>query len=105
MLTDFQGMTAALTFTEEGLRASYELPDNLTISVDQIFKPENLSKIPTDKPIMVICQSGVRATAVGTALRHIGFDNVYILKGGLKALGSYYGPKQAYPADKKIAAN
>jgi rhodanese-related sulfurtransferase len=33
---------------------------------------------------------------VGTALRHIGFDNVYILKGGFQALAAYYGPREAY---------
>jgi len=37
----------------------------------------------------------VRATAAGTALRHIGFENVYILKGGFKALTDYMGPKEA----------
>jgi rhodanese-related sulfurtransferase len=42
-----------------------------------------------------MCLSGTRATAAGTALRHIGFDNVYILKGGFKALTGYLGPKEA----------
>lgn len=74
------------------------LPSNLTISVNHLFEPENLDKIPQDKPVMIICKSGARATAVGTALRHIGFDNVYILKGGIQALSSYYGAKQANPA-------
>ena len=41
-------------------------------------------------------EPGARAAAVGTALRHIGFDNVYILKGGFQALAAYYGPRQAY---------
>ena len=72
------------------------LPNSLVIPVDQLFQPANLDRIPTDKPIMIMCQSGIRSVAVGTALRHIGFDNVYILKGGFKALSSYLGPKQAY---------
>ena len=72
------------------------LPNSLTIPANEIFLQENLERIPTDKPIMVICKSGARATAVGTSLRHIGFDNAYILKGGLQALSQYYGPKQAY---------
>ena len=46
--------------------------------------------IPLDQ-----CKSGTRATAAGTALRHIGFGNVYILKGGFKALITYMGPKEA----------
>jgi rhodanese-related sulfurtransferase len=90
---------------EESSLFAMALPNTLNISLDQIFKPENLSRVPKDKPVMVICQSGVRAATVGTALRHIGFDNVYILMGGIKALSSYYGPRQAYAKDPKIAAN
>lgn len=72
------------------------LPDSLVIPTNQIFTPEKLELIPTDKPVVIICKSGARATAVGTSLRHIGFDNVFILKGGFQGLASYYGPKQAY---------
>ena len=72
------------------------LPNSLTIPTSQIFTPDKLSLVPTDKPVVIICKSGARATAVGTSLRHIGFDNVYILKGGFQGLASYYGPKQAY---------
>jgi rhodanese-related sulfurtransferase len=42
-----------------------------------------------------MCLSGTRATADGTALRHIGIENVYILKVGFKALTGYLGPKEA----------
>jgi rhodanese-related sulfurtransferase len=72
------------------------LPNSLTIPVNQLFQPMNLNNLPTNVPIMIVCKSGARATAVGTALRHIGFNNVYILKGGFQALSKYYGPKQAY---------
>ena len=73
------------------------LPGSLAIPVNELFKKENLDRLPKDKTIMIICKSGARATAVGTALRHTGFDNVYILKGGMQALSKYYGTKQAYP--------
>jgi rhodanese-related sulfurtransferase len=72
------------------------MPNSLVIPANELFQAKNLDRIPKEKPVMVVCQSGVRSTAVGTALRHIGFNNVYILKGGLKALSSYYGPKEAY---------
>ena len=72
------------------------LPNSLAIPADQIFIPENLDRIPTDRPVLIVCKSGTRATAIGTSLRHIGFDNVYILGGGFQGLASYYGPKQAY---------
>lgn len=73
------------------------LPNSMTIPVNQVFLPENLERIPTDKKVVIVCKSGMRATAVGTSLRHIGFDNVYILKGGFQALAAYYGPSQANP--------
>jgi rhodanese-related sulfurtransferase len=79
------------------------MPDSLVISTSQIFTPQKLELVPADKPVVIICKSGARATAVGTSLRHIGFDNVYILKGGFQALASYYGPKQAYSAPASSA--
>jgi rhodanese-related sulfurtransferase len=72
------------------------LPDRLSIPADQLFQPENLDQLPADRPIIIMCQSGIRSVAVGTGLRHIGFDKVYILKGGFKALSSFLGPRQAY---------
>ena len=74
------------------------LPNSLAIPTSEVFIPEQLQRIPVDKPVVIICKSGARATAVGTALRHVGFDNVFILKGGFQGLAGYYGPKQAYPA-------
>lgn len=80
------------------------LPGSLAIPMNELFAAENLARIPADKPVIVICLSGTRATAAGTALRHIGFDNVYILKGGFKALGGYLNPKTANAPLKPAAA-
>ena len=71
------------------------LPGSLTIPVNELFTEANLARIPTEKTVVVLCKSGARATAAGTALRHIGFENVYVLKGGFKALIAYMGPKEA----------
>jgi len=71
------------------------LPGTLVIPIDVLFTKAKLAQIPTDKTVVLICMSGTRATAAGTALRHIGFENVYILKGGFKALTGYMGPKEA----------
>ena len=75
---------------------SIALPGTLNVPINELFSPESLSMLPQDKPIVVFCQSGVRSTAAATALRHIGFENAYVVKGGLKALINYLGPKQAY---------
>jgi rhodanese-related sulfurtransferase len=71
------------------------LPGTLVIPLSELFMEANLARIPTDKTVVVVCKSGTRAAAAGTALRHIGFDNVYVLKGGFKALAGYMGPKEA----------
>ena len=81
------------------------LPGSIAIPTNEIFKPENLSRLPEDKQILIVCKSGTRATAVGTALRHIGFDNVSILKGGYMALNKYLDPKSANSPVKTVTKN
>jgi rhodanese-related sulfurtransferase len=82
---------------------SVALPNSLRIPVNELFKAENLEQLPTDTRIVVLCKSGTRATAVGTALRHVGFENVYILKGGFKALAAYLDAKTSNQTSKKVA--
>ena len=74
---------------------SVALPGSLVIPLSDLFTEANLARIPSDRTVVVLCMTGARATAAGTALRHIGFDNVYVLKGGFKALTAYMGPKEA----------
>jgi rhodanese-related sulfurtransferase len=71
-------------------------PGTLHLPMNQVFKPENLARIPTDRPVVVTCQSGVRCTAIAIALRNIGFENVFSMKGGLKALINELNPKSAF---------
>jgi len=81
------------------------LPGSLTIPVNELFRTESLDRLPTDKKVVVVCVSGTRASVVGTALRHVGFDNVYILKGGFKALSAYLNAKTSNmpPKADKVA--
>jgi len=83
------------TEKEAGL-FTMSLPGSMSIPLNKLFMPENLKRLPTDKPMLIVCKSGARASAAGTALRHIGFNNVYILKGGFKMLNVYMGPKEVY---------
>ena len=80
----------------EGGIVGLALPNTLMIPVDQVFKPENLDQLPTDRKIVVVCKGGHRAMAVATALRHIGFEQTYVLKLGLTDLANYVNPKTAY---------
>ena len=72
------------------------IPGSVAIPMDQLFQSKNLDRLPTDKKIVVICKAGHRAIAVSTALRHIGFKNVYSLKLGIQDLAKYLSPKTAY---------
>jgi rhodanese-related sulfurtransferase len=81
------------------------LPGHLVIPLSELFKHEQLAKLPTDKPIVVMCKSGTRATAAATALRQIGFKDTYVLKGGFKGLIAYLGaPEANKPFGPKTAA-
>ena len=81
------------------------VPGSLAIPASELFKVENLDRLPEDKRIVVVCKSGTRAAAVGTALRHVGFGNVYILKGGFMKLASYLDAKASNspPKPDKVA--
>lgn len=91
------------TEKESGL-FTMSLPGSMTIPLDKLFLTENLKQLPSDKAMIIVCKSGARASAAATALRHIGFKNVYILKGGYKALNAYMGPKEVYapPMTKQV---
>jgi len=71
------------------------LPGHLVIPLSKLFERNQLNRLPTDKPIVVICQTGVRAVAAVTALRYTGFENTYFLAGGFKGLSTYMGAPQA----------
>lgn len=72
------------------------IPESVAIPMDQVFNEENLARLPTKGKIVIVCKAGSRSMAVSTALRHIGFDNVYTLKLGLQDLAKYLSPKNAY---------
>ena len=93
------------TEKESGL-FTMALPGSKSIPLNKLFLTENLKSLPTDKPVVIVCKSGARATAAGSALRHIGFKNVYILKGGFKALNAYAGAKEMYaPLPVKLGSS
>jgi rhodanese-related sulfurtransferase len=79
-------------------------PQSLVIPMDQLFTPDGLARIPADKPVVVLCKGGERAVAAGVALRHLGYKNVQVLKGGYQALATYLDPKVANePVKEKTA--
>ncbi len=65
--------------------------NTLYIPMHELFKEENLNKLPKDKKIVVVCHTGDRAAAVVTALRAIGFDKAYQFRGGITELAREVG--------------
>ncbi len=65
--------------------------DSIEIPMHELFKEENLKKLPTDKKIIVICHTGPRSVAAATALRAIGFTNAFMFRGGIVELATEAG--------------
>ena len=80
------------------------LPDSHAIPMNEVFKTENLSRIPTDQKVVVVCKAGHRAMAIAMALRHVGFENVFVLKYGIADLAKYLSPKNAYLPGPKLSS-
>ena len=72
------------------------LSNSIVIPMNEVFKPENLAKIPATGKVVIVCKAGHRAMAVATGLRHIGFKNVFTLKNGISDVANYLSPKNAY---------
>ena len=60
----------------------------VNIPLAELFKPNGMDFIPTDKPVVVICGSGNRATIATYALAQEGID-FQVLEGGMNAWDSY----------------
>lgn len=69
--------------------------NSIYIPIKDLFKKENLDKLPTDKTIVVVCHSGTRATLAAIGLKQVGIKNTRVLKGGLVALANANDPKNA----------
>lgn len=67
------------------------LKNTIRIPMHELFKEENLKKLPTDKKIVVVCHTGTRAAAATMALRAVGFIHAYMFKGGIIELSAEAG--------------
>jgi len=74
----------------------FNFKKSITLPMNDVFKPENLAKIPITGKVVIVCKAGHRAMAIATGLRHIGFKNVFVLKSGISDIAQYLTPKSAY---------
>ncbi len=58
------------------------VPGAINIPMSDLAKPENLAKLPTDKPILVICNTGHTASISTAVLGVLGYD-VWTLRFGM----------------------
>ena len=68
-----------------------KLPNTLEIPMNEVFKEENLKRLPTDQKLILLCHSGSRVTMMAAGLLMLGFNNIVILKGGIKAVAVAVG--------------
>jgi adenylyltransferase/sulfurtransferase len=64
-----------------------KIDGSVNIPLAEIFQPNGMDGIPTDKPVIVICGSGNRATIASYALAQEGVD-FQILEGGINSWNS-----------------
>jgi rhodanese-related sulfurtransferase len=64
--------------------AKGHVPGAITIPWNQVYKPENLAKLPKDKKIVVICYTGHTASQVTMLLNLLGYE-AYAMKFGMSA--------------------
>ena len=74
---------------------SIGLKNSIYIPIKDLFKKENLDKLPTDHTIAIVCHSGTRAILAAAGLKQIGLKNTRVVKGGLVALANANNTKNA----------
>jgi rhodanese-related sulfurtransferase len=61
------------------------IPDAINIPLDEL--EDRVAEVPVDKPIVLVCRSGMRSMMGAEVLRHLGLRDatLYNLDGGTKA--------------------
>lgn len=82
-----------LDVREAGELAVCALPDARHIPMGEI--PARLDEVPADREVVVMCHHGVRSMQVTRFLRHMGYDRVRNLAGGIDAWAARIDPEMA----------
>ena len=73
----------------------FSAKNSMHIPINKLFEKQNLDKIPTDIPVIMVCHSGTRGTMAAMGLKQLGFKNIHVLKGGFVALANADTPAAA----------
>ena len=80
---------------EERSVVSLSHPAAVSIPMDELFKPENLDRLPQNGKIIVLCHSGNRASGTTALLKAAGFEDVSYVNGGMISLVTNLTPGTA----------
>lgn len=70
-------------------------PNTLTIPLSELFDKANLDRLPTDRPVLIVCYNGTRAAMAAVGLLNSGIKNIRVVKGGIVALAAANSVKNA----------
>jgi rhodanese-related sulfurtransferase len=74
-------------------------PNALHIPMERLFEKTSLDRLPSDRPILIVCHSGTRAVMAAVSLKMTGIKNVQVVKGGIVALANADSTKNAPAKD------
>lgn len=73
------------------------VPGAININLPDLAKPENLAKLPTDQPILIVCNTGHTASIANAVLGTLGY-NAWTLRFGMMGWRGTTGMKVWSPA-------
>ncbi|MBI4061348.1 MAG: rhodanese-like domain-containing protein [Elusimicrobia bacterium] len=86
---------------EPGEFASERLPGSLNVPLSRL--DAEASRLPKDKPLVVVCRSGRRALDAARRLSALGFADVRILDGGLQCcVGVEKGERGVWAMERQV---
>ncbi len=100
-MQDFKDDLFLLDVREIDEFSDFKIPGSVNIPLQDIFKDENISKIPKDKEIITICPHGNRAMVATFALTRNGIES-HVLTGGLARWSQVLNPVTAVEQNPRI---
>lgn len=74
-------------FIKTGYKNTLEIP------LEELFEAKNLDRIPSDKRLIILCHSGIRAFPAALNLKMLGFQKVQVLENGIVGMAQISSPK------------
>jgi hydroxyacylglutathione hydrolase len=81
--------------SDEELEKDGRLAGSQHIHITQV--PRHMDEIPRDRPLYIVCASGLRSTIAASLLQRQGWDRVNVVLGGLSGWNSIRCPEVSYP--------